>query len=812
MSAVDEMVDGRGGVRPHWRAVLGVLAALDPGQLADRTHRLDRAVEEDGPSVWRCDPVPLPIPSAEFAELEAGLCQRAMLLEAILADAYGPQSMLASGALPPVLVHANPGFLRACRATPALPGCFLQAYAADLVRSPDGRWRVLADRTGGALGIGYARESRRLLARVLPELFRPAQVRQLRPFFEAWQDALIRAAAPVDGRASLVAMLTHGVGDPHWPEHLALSRDLACALVQARDLTARDGVLYLKTLGGLQQVDVLLRRVPGLGLDTLELPGSGLAGLGITGLLDAARHGAVRVLNHPGAALIEAPALAAFLPALCRSLLGEPLRLATVPTLWMADDSARRMVAQGFQRWSVRSATDPLVPLEPLGTLRTDARIALEQAIAARPWAFAASTHVPPSLAPCHGPGGLSPRPVVLRLFLMHDGTAWRMMQGGLARVLDPGEHVTEALPPGAIVKDVWVLRHDNQDILGPELPMAPRVSIQRSDGNLPSRVADDFFWLGRYVERLEAQARLGRAWLLRRARGAPLPREMAELDVLAQCLTGAGLLQEAPDAPLDHPGLEHAVGRSLHPGGMAAQQLEQAARLIEAVRDRLTIETHGAFSHAVRAARDDMDEVARPDAPGLDSLVHAMTGLQRLATTVAGVAAEGMVRGGGWLFLDLGRRIERATLTAHMLATLLQQPPARMDGTLRLVLELCDSAITYRGRYMSMLQPAPALDLVLSDVSNPRALAYQFEQAARLLRQAGAPGDGLAEETDGLHRRVDAMVARVVDAADPVAAAASLSPMLRAVGHETGALSDRITRRFFALLPAMQSVGLELA
>ncbi len=805
MTALDEMVDGRGGVRPQWRGILGVLAGFDSGQLADRAHRLDRAVQEDGPLSWRCDPVPLPIPADEFATLEAGLRQRATLIEAVLADVYGPQTLLASGALPSALVHANPGFLRACRSTPAARQRFLQVYAADLVRSPDGQWRVLADRTGGALGIGYARECRRLLARVLPELFRPNQVRQLRPFFDAWQDALVRRAAPGDGlpgdgRMPFVAMLTPGVGDPHWPEHLALSRDLACALVQARDLTVRAGVLFLKTLRGLQQVDVLLRRVPGATLDGLELT----AGSGITGLLDAARAGAVQILNHPGAALVEAPAFAAFLPALCRRLLGETLSLATISTMWLADVGARRTVGQDFKRWSVRSALDPAAPAMALAGLPPDQRLALEQAIVARAWEFTASNPVPPSLAPCHAAGGLSPRPVVLRLFLMHDGAAWRMMQGGLARVLSDGEHVTEALPPGALFKDVWVLRQENQDIQGPQPTLQPRVAIQRSIGDLPSRVADDFFWLGRYVERLEAQARLARAGLLRRTRGAPLPREVAEVNVLAACLAGAGLV---PDG--DQRSLDDVVRGSLQPGGFAIQELDSVARLIEALRDRLTVETHAAFVHALRAARQDMQAASRS---GLDGLVYAMTGLQRLATTVAGVAAEGMVRGGGWLFLDLGRRIERAQLTAATLATVLDQRPERIDGTLSLALELCDSTITYRSRYLSALQAAPVLDLVLSDTSNPRAVAYQFAHAARLLEQADSSDVDLARCADELLQRMDGLVDRVMQSSSPPDAVAALPPLLRAVAADTALLSDRITRRFFALLPTLQSVGLEVA
>jgi len=804
MTALDEMVDGRGGVRPQWRGILGVLAGFDQGQLNDRAQRLDRAAAEDGPSAWRCDPVPLPIPAGEFAELEAGLRQRAALLDAILADIYGPQTLLVSGVLPPALVHANPGFLRAFRTVPTVPQRFLQVYAADLVRSPDGQWRVLSDRTGGALGIGYARESRRLLARVLPELFRPTQVRQLRPFFEAWQDALVGAASPSDGRTLLVAMLTPGVGDPHWPEHLALSRDLSCALVQARDLTVRSGGVFLKTLRGLQQVDVLLRRVPGGTLDRLELPSGPTPGAGITGLLDAARHGAVQVLNHPGAAVIEAPAFAALMPAVCRRLLGETLSLASVPTLWLGDEGARRTVFQDFKRWSVRSALDPADPLKPLTNLSPNERHALEQAIEARRWGFAASTPVVPSLAPCHGPGGLSPYPVVLRLFLMHDGTDWRMMQGGLARVLNPGEHVTEALPIGAVFKDVWVLRQENQDIRGPAPARQPKVPIQRGIGDVPSRVADDFFWLGRYVERLEAQARLGRAGLLRLTRGAPLPRELAEIQVLVRCLAAAGL---APGE--DQGSLDQIVQNSLHPQGVAAQELDSVTRLIEALRDRLSVETHAAFVHAIRTVRHEINDARNS---GVDGLVYAMTGLQRLATTMAGVAAEGMVRRGGWLFLDLGRRIERAQVTATTLAAVLDQRPERIDGTLALMLELCDSAITYRGRYMSVLQPAPALDLVLADTSNPRALAYQFGQAARLLEQADPLDNDLCRRADDLLRRVDDLVGQIARADDPAAATASLPPPLRSIAADTAVLSDRLTRRFFALLPPPQFIGLEVA
>ncbi len=801
MSAYDEMVNGRGGVRPHWRPVLGVLAGLDVAQLRLRADRLERTAEEEGaaPS-WRCDPVPLPIANAEWTALEEGLCQRARLLEALLADLYGKQDLLRDGVLPPALVFANPGFLRACRTDPFAHGRFLQNYAADLIRGPDGRWRVLADRTAAAPGIGYARESRRLLARVMPELFRPNQVRQLRPFFDAWQDALLNTTHPTE-RTPFIALLTSGISDPQWPEHLALSRDLNCALVQSRDLTVRGGVLFLKTLRGLQKVDLLLSRVPGGALDPLESAGYAP---GVTGLMDAIRHGTVQVLNHPGSAAVEAPALAAFLPAVSRRLLGEALLLATTPTLWLGDEGAQAMAAKGFNRWSIRSALDANRPPRALADMRVGDRMFLEQSIRDRPWAYAACTVAEPSVAPCHGPGGLDAQPVVLRLFLMHDGMQWRVMQGGLARVLARGEHVTGTLPEGAMFKDVWVLDQDTRELRGPEPIRLPPVPIRRSSGDLPSRVADDFYWLGRHVERLDQQARLCRAGLLRRARGAPLPREIAELNLVQACIEEAGLeLEDGAGS------VEELVRQALKPDGALAHGLDRATELTEALRDRLTIETYSAFAHALRETKADIQPVSEA---GVDAMVHAMAGLARLAATVAGVSAEGMVRGGGWLFLDLGRRIERAWLSTLVLSTVMAQPPTRMEGTLRVVLELFDSAITYRTRYMSVLQPAAALDLVMADRSNPRSLAYQFAQMARLLEEAGAAELDLAGTASSLLRHVESMVDEVAGADDPDQEAAGLAGRLATLAEETGALSDRITRRFFALLPAAHAVGLELA
>ncbi|HEY2134158.1 MAG TPA: circularly permuted type 2 ATP-grasp protein [Acetobacteraceae bacterium] len=811
------MVDGRGGLRPHWRTLLGAFSALGADGLAARARRLDRAFEEEGvtsllPGVstgaqrWRCDPIPLPIPEGEFAEIETGLAQRARLLEAVLQDIYGRQELLADGVLPPALVFANPCFLRAgCRRSEdAAP--MMQFYAADLVRGPDGAWRVLADRTAGAGGVGYARENRRLLAQVIPEAFRPMQVRQLRPFFDVWQDALHRLAPP-GRRNPIVALLTQGIADPQWFEHMFLSRELSCALVEGGDLTVRGGEVFLKTLRGLQQVDVLLRRMDGRMLDPLELETRSLQG--VSGLLNAARHGTVRIANDAGSGALEAPAFAAFLPALCMRLLGEGLAMASVPTMWLGEAQARALVQQDPGRWLIRPAVDGKAhALAPM-LMEPAIRQALLGRIEERPREWAASAGIPPSVVPCLGESGMVPKSLVLRVFMVFDGTRWRAMQGGLARVLDSPDQLAGGLPKGGTSKDVWVLTEDRADIVGPAALAIPTLQLRRTSGDLPSRVADNLFWLGRYVERLEHRARLVRAVTGRLSRGAAImPRELAELNVLSRCLTEAAVIDNEDAGIGAIATLTDALFASTRDTGAIGANFASVARLTERVRDRLTGDMYATFTQTLRAARECVSDIGH----SLDGLASGMIAIMRFSAAVAGVAAENMVRGGGWLFLDLGRRIERAQAVASEVAFALDMPAPRIEAGLRLVLELCDSAITYRSRYMNVLQPAPVLDLVLADQGNPRGLAFQLARMRTRLGELGdegSPRDMLAGFAAGLLAEVEALVDKVLAAENQSVAAAAIPPSLHAVSDGIASLSDRITRRYFALLPAVQAVGM---
>ena len=818
-SPLDEMGDGSGRAKPHWRSLLSTIFSLGHETLWQRNHLLDQAFAEEGITAilpgeravnWRCDAIPLPISAAEFASLESSLAQRAQLMELLLADLYGPQTMMSEGLIPPELVYDNPGFLRPCRVVDGRQReRFLSFYAVDMLRGSDGGWRVLADHTGQAQGLAYALENRRILSRVVPELFQSQRIRQLRQHLEITSDAL-QALTPDDGAG--VALLSGGHADPLWFEHVLLSREMSIGLVESGDLTLRDGKVFLKTLRGLQRIGVLMRRKDGRHVDALELA----AGDGVPGLLDAIRSGAVRVINDPGSALVEAPGLAAFLPTLARRLLDEDLRLPSQATLWLGEGAVVRTVLRDLEGWLVRKATDgstpPVVPM----MLSTAQRQELAARMAANPASYAASVAPTPSVAPCAGPGGLDAKPIALRMFMTFDGTGWRAFPGGLARALSEEDALAGRLPRNALSKDVWVMDDETSNVQGALGLITPNLPIRRTAGGLPSRVADNFYWLGRYLERLEEAARLQRAVIARILRPSPTAREVAEIHILVASLASLKMMNTDDVRVVGIGMLGASVMRAFrHDGGMR-RVLGHVARQVDHLRDRLTGEMHAVVTRSLRDLGDEMKRLP-PDssAQALEHASNLTTEILEFAATVAGLAAENMVRGGGRLFLDFGRRIERAQAITAELAQVLDQPgvltqPGRVEAGLRLALELRDSVITYRTRYLGVLQPAPALDLILADEGNPRGLAFQLAAARDLLREIVEEGDSLLMTMDPLLQETQDIVLTVLRSRDQMATTARLPPRLKTLEQAISAVADRVSRRYFTLLPIVRSLGVE--
>jgi uncharacterized circularly permuted ATP-grasp superfamily protein/uncharacterized alpha-E superfamily protein len=741
----DEAFAPDGRPRAPYDELFRALSRLGEGEFTRRWSQAQRTIRDNGITYnvygdprgqdrpWQLDPLPLLVSASEWAALERGLEQRARLLDAVLADIYGPCRLISDGVIPPELVLGDRGFLRPLCGVPVLGGGRLHIYAADLARGLDGRFWVLGDRTQAPSGAGYALENRIVVSRMLPEVFRDCRIERLASFFRTLRDGLVRLA-PRRTDSPRIVLLTPGPYNETYFEHAYLARYLGYTLVEGGDLTVRDRSVHLKTLGGLQRVDVIMRRLDDAYADPLSLRSD--SSLGIAGLVHAVRAGNVTVANSIGSGLLETTAFLAFLPAACRALLGEELLLASVPTLWCGDPSARDEVLARLSELVIKtSAGEPVFG----GELSAGELGELAARIRARPSAYVAQERLGLSTAPCWNGDGISPRHLSIRAFLCRreDG-GFEVMPGGLTRVASSKDSLVVSMQRGGGSKDTWVLATNEPSKLSLLRPPGLRVGIVRSGGDLPSRVADNMFWIGRYMERAETSTRLLRNLLSRRVDDTEgrAPEVGALLIALEDVLELVrGTLSRTGG------GLDTELARILvaaHPPRTPSASIAAAYRAAGVVRDRLSIDTWrvlGELYRVVEQAR------ARQDLALADALEVAGSLLIGFSA-FSGLVMENMTHGPGWRFADIGRRVERGTFMVRLLKSTLV--PSDNPAVLDAVLETADSAITYRSRYPGIVAAEAVLDLLLTDETNPRSIVYQLqaleEHVTRLPRAGRTP------------------------------------------------------------------------
>ena len=735
----DEAFSTDGELLPHYARFVEGIQKLGAAELKRRRESCRRLLHEQGITYnvhdaanargveqpWQVDPIPLVIAPEEWRSLEAALIQRATLINEILADCYGPQELIRSRRLPPALVFAQPDFLRPCHGIRPPHDTYLHFYAADLARSPDGQWWVISDRTQVPTGAGYALANRLVASRALPEAFRGCHVHRLAGFFRDLQVSLARMA-PRQSDNPRVVFLTPGPYSETYCEQSYLARYLGYMLVEGQDLTVRDDRVYLKTLSGLEPVHVIFRRVDDDYCDPLELRNDSI--LGVPGLLEALRAGNVAVANALGSGLMQSPAVMAFLPGLCEHLLGEELKIPSVATWWCGQQSAREHVLENLDRLPVRPAFrwDASEPESP-PQLSAAQRAALARRIEFQPHLFAAQEQVELSTAPSWGPDGLRPRPVALRVYLVAMDGSYKAMAGGLTRVAAASGLHTLSMQHGGASKDTWVLSEEPVEAVTLLSSPSGGIELRRVGNNLPSRLADNFFWLGRYAERADATARLLRSAFSRftpeNTAGALPPLEPILQTLKLPTEEGES---EVP-APVTESDLWAVVFDPDRPGSLRATA-DNLQRLAIFLRERTSNELWQVLSTLA-------ERLAMP-AGTLGLLAGDAVGLlnQTLLSLAAfrGLARENMTRAHGWRFLDMGQRIERSIHLCAFLDHALASPDADNPSVLEAVLEVADSSITYRGRYNLLPNLATVYDLVLLDDTNPRSLLFQLNQLVK--------------------------------------------------------------------------------
>ncbi|OIP18935.1 MAG: A circularly permuted ATPgrasp family protein [Comamonadaceae bacterium CG2_30_57_122] len=753
-----------------WDDFLTSIASENAADMDQRAVNLARQVrdngitynvyaDENGPQrPWSLDLFPLLVDAPNWQRIEAGILQRMRLLEQVLADVYGSQTLLTQGFLPPALVHGHPGYLRAMQGIHPVGGRYLHIAAFDLARGPDGNWWLEAQRCQAPSGLGYLLENRLAISAQFPQAFQNLRVQRLAGTYRALMDSL-RSMNPLGPDAHL-ALLTPGPYNETYFEHAYLARYLGLTLVEGGDLLVRDEHLFLKTLKGLVPVHGLLKRVDDEYLDPLELRADST--LGVPGLLQAIRAGNVLVANAPGTAFLESPALLGFLPALSRHLFNEELSLPALPTWWCGERTAMQEAVQNLKGCAIK----PTYPGAPshgsfdavLGSLQ-DQRALDEWAgrIMRQPEEHTLQTYTPLSQMPtwqsCAADGAtgsqLLARSVMLRVFAVSDGAqGWRVLPGGLARLAGRAKEIT-SMQRGGSSADVWALAQGEVDattLLAPHL--SPESLMQRKR-MVTSRAAENLFWLGRYTERTENALRLARLTLEclhgEETSSAPLLTWLGQM-----ALVNTLVLPDVPTPSQASRVFERSLIDSLGSSagatsvGFYLRSLKLAA---STVRERLSQE------HWRIITRAEEELFARCAAARQKADFSSLQALQILKDTsdhmaaITGAQTDRMTRDDGWRLLSIGRHIERLAFLSGALSRALACGSLDTDSGFDAMLELFDSALCFHAQFQQSHDMTALVDLLVLDRDNPRSVAWVAHTLrGRLAKLAGCESNQLSE------------------------------------------------------------------
>jgi uncharacterized circularly permuted ATP-grasp superfamily protein/uncharacterized alpha-E superfamily protein len=775
----DEFVDRDGNVRPAWSELADAVAERGRAGLNRLRSVVDSLIDNDGisytevdaghdddqplePRPWSLDTLPIVVSAADWERLEAGLVQRSRLLDAVLGDLYGPRTLLTEGVLPPQLVFGHPGYVRPASGV-EVPGHHqLFMHACDVSRLPDGSFQVNADWTQAPSGAGYALADRRVVAHSIPDLYERIAPRPTTPFAQALRLALIDAAPDV-AQDPVVVVLSPGIYSETAFDQAYLATLLGFPLVESADLVVRDGKLWMRSLGTLKRVDVVLRRVDAEYTDPLDLRAD--SRLGVVGLVEAQHRGTVTVVNTLGSGILESPGLLSFLPELAERLLGEDALLHTAPVYWGGIAGERSHLLANLSSLLIKSTVGGKTLVGP--TLSSTQLAELAARIENMPWQWVGQELPQFSSAPSDHAGVLSSAGVGMRLFTVAQRGGYAPMIGGAGYVLAPGPAAYTLKTVAA--KDIWVRPTERARAETVTLPSAP-VPAKTAAGTWgvsSPRVLSELFWMGRYGERAEEMARLlivarDRFHVYRHHQDTEESECVPVLMAALGRITGTDYGADSDQAEMIAVAPSTLWSLTVDPNqpGSLVQSVDGLALAVRAVRDQLSNDTWmvlAGVERAVALRSDPPDSLAEADVLLAAAQAQTLAGM----LTLSGVAGESMVRDVGWTMMDIGKRIERSLwLTALLRATLTAvRSAAAEQAIIEATLVACESSVIYRRRTVGKISVAAVAELMLYDASNPRSLLYQLERLRTNLKDLpGSSGSSrperLVDEISTLLRR----------------------------------------------------------
>jgi len=752
---LDECFNQKEEVKETWKRLLKNIDTLGPTELKNRHQELLKLLQENGVTYnvygdtnglnrpWLLDTIPLVISAAEWRGVERGMKQRAHVLNKILEDLYGDRILLKKGIIPPELVYAHPGFLRPCDKI-KLPGEHqLTLYSADLSRGPDSKVWVIKDRAQAPSGMGYALENRSALSRVLPELFQQHQVAKLGDFFNSVMQALVQIA-PHGKENPRIVLLTPGPRNETYFEHAFLASYLGLTLVQGEDLIMRDSFVWIKTVEGLEKVDIILRRVDDTFCDPLELRED--SHLGVPGLLQAVRKGNVVVANPLGSSILENTGLMAFLHGAFRYFLNEDPIIPMIATWWCGQKKEMNYVIDNIDKLVIKNIERMSGFKTVMGSQLSKAqKEELIRKIKFEPFRYVGQEEVEFSTSPVLAKEKLEPRYTVLRSYLVASKEGYEMMRGGLTRCSPEKGSFLVSNQDGGISKDTWV----EASYRVSTAPAAPSVPDMKRKAVLPSRAAENLFWVGRYTQRVIRTSRFIRIVLRNITQTNYLNNgnDSESLKVLLQTTTHItdtypGFVEKA-EKKLANPLPEiHMLICDPEQPGSIIYSLNNLLKAMYAARDRWTVDSWRII--------DDIENVRRKIlALEPDNIRHVFSLLDQLTSgllSFSEMARQSMYRSDGRTMYRMGQMIEeiQIELAQYRSVFLYQQEESIEFQLLEALLLSNQNLSTYRSVYRTHLHVAPTLDLLFLNNQNPTSILSQLEGLLKYSRALVPKENGL--------------------------------------------------------------------
>lgn len=743
----DEMYSLNNGIKPYWSKLLTSFDTLGVTGLTARQKDIDWLLSENGVTYnvyndpqgmhrpWNLNVVPFMLHQNEWAEVEEGLKQRAELLNLVLKDVYGDRKLIKNGIVPYEVIYGHRGFLRQCSGMELQLEQYLSIYAADLCRGTDGRLWVVNDRTEAPSGMGYALENRSTTSRILPDLYAEMKVKRLSGFFQEFNQMLIDAALGKKENPNIV-ILTPGSHNETYFEHAYMASFLGYPLVQGNDMVVRDGFLWMKSLQGLKQIDVVLRRVDDAFTDPLELRED--SHLGVAGLLDVVRRNNVAVINPIGSGVIENPGLIPFMPAIAKFFMDEELKLPQIASWWCGQEKERNFVLDNISKLVIKRIDRTNRESIYFGELMSaEALDELKKVILERPYRFVAQERINFSTAPNFTNDKLAPRNVVARAFCIASKKDYSVMPGGLVRVAPDGETVRVSNQRGGTSKDFWIL--DDEPIVEEKnRHWQQKSSIAISGLNdLPSLTAENLYWAGRYVGRTLVNARFLRTVMRQMAivqnrNEKPDSEKLKVLFKAVTQLTGTypGFVERSKDGKLamDNPYEEMlSVILDKNRVGSLAHTISMFGNSYYSIRNLWSSDMWRVFENIQKIWNSLVDG----DDHSINKILKVLNQLITRLIAFMGLIEESIMVQQGLLLYFIGLQLEQCSLNitkCRALLTIKYDEQVEYD-LLEYLLTSHESLNIYRYSYRSHIELAHVLDLVVLDLDYARSLTFMINR-----------------------------------------------------------------------------------